>query len=43
MKIRDSLSRCGNLVFDVNTRKEVEEIMYSFYNFRKILKFTRWE
>lgn len=39
-KIKDSLSRCGNLVFDVTTRKEVEKIMFSFYNFRKALKFV---
>ena len=39
LKIKDSLSRCGNLVFDVDNRKDVEKIMYSFYNFRKSLKF----
>ena len=39
LKIKDSLSRCGNLIFDVTNRKEVEKIMYSFYNFRKSLKF----
>lgn len=37
LKIRDSLSRCGNLIFDINTRKDVEKIIYSFYNFRKNL------
>ena len=37
-KVKDSLSRCGNLVFEIDTRKEVENIMYSFYNFRKSLK-----
>ena len=39
LKIKDSLSRCGNLIFDVSTRVEVEKIMYSFYNFRKSLRF----
>ena len=37
LKIKDSLSRCGNLIFDVNTRKDAESVMYSFYNFRKAL------
>jgi hypothetical protein len=39
LKIKDALSRCGNQVLDINTKKEVEEILYSFYNFRKSLKF----
>ena len=39
LKIKDSLSRCGNLIFDVTNRKEVEKILFSFYNFRKSLKF----
>ena len=39
LKIKDSLSRCGNLVFDVNNKKDVENILYSFYNFRKSLNF----
>ena len=38
-KVKDALSRCGNLVFDVTSRKDVEDIMNSFYNFRKSLKF----
>ena len=43
LKIRDTLSRCGNLVLDVDTKKEVEKIMHSFYNFRKSLTFIRKE
>ena len=39
LKVKDSLSRCGNLIFDVSNRKEVENILYSFYNFRKSLRF----
>ncbi len=39
LKIKDALSRCGNLVFDVNNKKDVESILYSFYNFRKYLNF----
>ena len=39
-KVKDALSRCGNLVFDVTSRKDVEDIMNSFYNFRKSLKFV---
>ena len=37
-KIKESLSRCGNLVFEIETRKEVEKILYSFCNLRKSLK-----
>ncbi len=40
LKIKDSLSRCGNLIFDVNVKKEAESILYSFYNFRKSLNFV---
>ena len=40
LKIKDALSRCGNLVFDVSNKKEVEKILYSFYNFRKNLIFV---
>ncbi len=36
-KIKDSLSRCGNLIFDVSNKKEVENILYSFCNLRKNL------
>ena len=38
LKIKDALSRCGNLVFEIDTRKEAEEILYSFFNLRKSLK-----
>ncbi len=38
-KVKDSLSRCGNLIFDISTRKEVEDILYSFCNLRTTLKF----
>lgn len=38
-KIKDSLSRCGNLVFDISSKKEAESILYSFFNQRKSLKF----
>ena len=33
-KIKESLSRCGNSVLEVNTKEEVEEILFSFYNLR---------
>ena len=39
-KIKDSLSRCGNIVVDINNKSDVEKIMYSFYNFRKSLIFA---
>ena len=38
-KIKDSLSRCGNLVFDISTKKEAEKTLYSFCNLRMSLKF----
>ena len=38
-KIKDSLSRCGNLIFDISTKKETEDILYSFCNLRRKLKF----
>ena len=30
-KIKDSLSRCGNLVYDLNTKKEIEKVLISFF------------
>lgn len=30
-KIKDSLSRCGNIIHDVNSQKEVENILLSFF------------
>ena len=38
-KIKESLSRCGNYVFEIDKRDDVEKIMYSFFNLRKSLKF----
>ena len=38
-KIKETLSRCGNTVLDVDNKKDVEKILYSFYNFRKSLIF----
>lgn len=34
-KIKDSLSRCGNIVYDVNSKKESESILISFFNPQK--------
>ena len=31
-KIKEALSRCGNTVYDINTQKESEEILSSFFN-----------
>lgn len=33
--IKDALSRCGNAVYEVENREEVEKILYSFLNTRK--------
>jgi len=38
MKIKESLSRCGNIVTQIDTREEVEVILKSFFNIRKDLK-----
>ncbi len=34
-KIKECLSRCGNSVFEVNTKEEAIKIIYSFLNTRK--------
>ena len=31
-KIKESLSRCGNIIYDVNSKKECEEILGYFFN-----------
>ena len=37
LKIKDSLSRCGNIVEEIKNKKEVEEIFFSFLNVKKYL------
>ena len=37
LKIKDSLSRCGNIVEEVRDKKEIEEIYFSFFNVKKYL------
>ena len=37
LKIKDCLSRCGNLVEEIKNKKEVEEIFFSFLNVKKYL------
>lgn len=36
-KVKESLSRCGNIVMQYETKKEVEKIINSFFNSRKEL------
>lgn len=31
-KVKESLSRCGNVIQDINSKKEIIEILNSFYN-----------
>ena len=31
-KVKESLSRCGNIVYDINSKKETEKILNSFLN-----------
>ena len=33
-KIKECLSRCGNIVQDLNNKKEIEKLLYSFFNVR---------
>ena len=37
LKMKDSLSRCGNIVEEVKNKKEIEEIFFSFLNVKKYL------
>ena len=36
-KIKECLSRCGNFVYDISNKKDIEKILYSFLNSRKDL------
>lgn len=36
-KIKECLARCGNIVYEIHEKKEVEKILYSFLNTRKEL------
>lgn len=36
-KIKDCLSRCGNIILDINNKKESKNILFSFFNSRKYL------
>ena len=37
-KVKESLSRCGNLIQDINSKQEIMEILKSFYNPRMVEK-----
>ncbi|MBQ3407849.1 MAG: hypothetical protein IJH12_01415 [Clostridia bacterium] len=37
LKIKDCLSRCGNNVIDINEKKEIIEILFSFLNSQKFI------
>ena len=37
LKIKDNLSRCGNIVEEIKDKKEIEEIFFSFLNVKKYL------
>ena len=34
LKIKECLSRCGNQVFDINKKNQIEEILFTFYNLK---------
>ena len=43
-KIKESISRCGNTVYEINNKEEVFEIIYEFLNTRKkVLKLNNKE
>ena len=33
-KIKDGLSRCGNLAIDINDKRQIKNILFSFFNTR---------
>ena len=37
LKIKDGLARCGNNAIDINDKKEIINILFSFFNTRKYL------
>jgi len=37
-KIKECLSRCGNIVKDINKKEEIKELLYSFINRRNYLQ-----
>ena len=37
LKIKDSLSRCGNKIEEIKDKKEIEELYFSFFNVKKYL------
>lgn len=38
LKIKECLSRCGNNVINLNNNKEIQEVIFSFFNSRLYLK-----
>ena len=40
-KIKECLARCGNSVIEISNKKETIEVLYSFFNTRKNLYYTR--
>ena len=38
LKIKECLIRCGNKVINLNNKKEIQEIIFSFINSRIYLK-----
>ena len=41
LKIKECLSRCGNQVFDINKKKQIEEILFTFYNLKNNFYFNK--
>ena len=37
LKIKDTLSRCGNIVIDINNKDTCKNILFSFFYPKKIL------
>lgn len=39
-KIKECLSRCGNIVEDINNKNQIIDILFSFLNFRIYLNYN---
>lgn len=37
LKIKDCLSRCGNIVQNINDKEEIKDILFSFLNSQKFI------
>ena len=38
LKIKECLLRCGNIVYNIETKKELKEILFNFFNTKKYIE-----